>query len=158
MQSPSQFNWLGLFALILSVVSIFFGFYFILLTKRIELRKLKFEKFCIDPLDEIFERLDTLFAESISLFVYRQEITDSFVDIQTLLLTLQKVYKNIPLQKIILLSEAFTDMVYKEESKNLKINDLKADYLNAKILIYNEFFEFGTKSIFSILNKSKSAS
>jgi hypothetical protein len=154
-QSPSPFNWLGLCALILSVASIFFGFYFIFLTKRTELRKLKFEKFCINPLDKIFENLDDIFEKPTYISIYRQEITDSFLNIQVFIITLQKVYKNIPLQKIITISESFTDLIYNEKVNNLKTNELKGEYLSTKILVYNEFFEFGTTNVFTIIKKRK---
>lgn len=143
-QTPSQVNLLGVFALIISCATVFCTFYFIFLTKRAELKKSKFEKFCITPLDKLFEDLDSILLTDKYVLSYRQNITNKFLDIQMLVITLKKVYNNIPFQNIIDIMENFTDDVYSANS-TAKTDEFKEKYLGARILIYNEFFNFATK-------------
>lgn len=151
-ESPNTFNWLGLFAVIVSSISIFCTLYFIYLTKRAELKKAKFEKFCLEPLDDVFGKIDEIFSNSTSVNIYKQEITNGFLDIQLLLLILKRVYPHIPLENIILLTEPFTDAVYNADV-SIKTDDMKSDYLGTKILIYNEFFKFAMTSEMSLFKK-----
>lgn len=156
-QEPSSFNWLGLISIIISCISIFCTFYFIFLTKRAELRKTKFEKFCLAPLDDAFSKLDDLFQRSVYINIYKQNITDGFLDIQLLLITLKNVYPNIPVEKIVLLIESFTDSVYNSSTAS-KTDDLKADYLSTRILIYNEYFKFAITNEMVLLKRFRSKS
>lgn len=149
----ASFNWVGLIAATVSGLSILATLYYIFVTKRTEILKLKFEKFCISPLDEIFKKIDDLFSTDATVDnSIKQKITDHFVDIQLLLITLQSIYPSITIQDKIHLIEEFTDKVYNlDESSNL--SSIRAKYFDIKIKLYNNFFEFAMTKELVLIKK-----
>ena len=140
--NPSSFNWVGLLAIVISIISIFCSFHFVFLGKRIEVINSKFQKFCIQNLDLILLPLEEKFNNNLlTISEIRNSITSCSSDIQLFSLSLQSVYPNIDLDNIISYTETFTDKIYNTEPNTLAYES-KLDFLVFKVGIYSKLYDF----------------
>jgi hypothetical protein len=144
-ENASSFNWVGFFALIISLFSIACSFLFVYLGKRVEILTSKFQKFCISNLDFIFSILEEKFNNgNINLSSIRNEISTCTSDIQLFCVILKDIYPRIELREIETFTEIFSDKMYEEvrNNKRAKAYDYKLDYMKFKVGVYSKLYDF----------------
>jgi hypothetical protein len=144
-EDSNSFDWVSLFALIVSLVSVICSFYFVYLGKKIEIISAKFQKFCIDNIEKIITPIENKFSQSgILISTFRNDISICTSDIQLFCFTLLDIYPEITFDEIEKLTDEFSDRMYEvvANNPNALCEDHKVDFLQFKILIYSKLYDF----------------
>lgn len=155
-ESGVSFNWIGLLAVIVSGMSIFFTFSFVYLGKKIELRTNQFQKFGISNLDNIFIELDKTLDNSNTYSNganFQNVVTSCTSDLQIFCLSLKNIYADVDINRIIFLCEEFSDKIYKNgEQGVLDAKNYKLDIISFKLNIYSTLYDYALNKELSIKN------
>jgi len=150
---PSGTSWTSIAAIIISLVSIICTLLYLYLGKRVEIVSLKFQKFCIQGLDQILEGLDEKFKQpTLEPNEVKNFVTNVSTDLQLFLITLQRIYPDIKVDQMILLLENFTDEAYRSNAMG---NEIKQKYLQTKLLLYAQLYDFALKNELSLYHRLK---
>lgn len=136
-------------ALVLSILTIFFSYYSIYLSKRLEINFLKFDKLGIDTINKLYESLDEIFdKKNIDVAAYLTTITENIVDVEVFLTKFNDLFDRLELQRITEINERFTDRLYEDSTKQIK--DLRTEYLAYKSRVIFELYEYALNDNTSI--------
>lgn len=136
-------DYIAIIAIIISLASLFFSIYLIWLTKKMEILYQEYESLCIKNVDNILSGLDKLFKdrELENVVAYRNQITNSMVELQGFLVILRNtIYNKINVKHFIKIIEDFTNKVYGTNDATLL--EFKGDYYSTKLKIYNDLYQY----------------
>jgi hypothetical protein len=136
-------DYIAIIAIVVSLASLFFSIYLIWLTKKMEILYQEYESLCIKNVENILSGLDKIFQnkELENVAAYRNQITNSMVELQGFLVILRNtIYNKIDVQHFIGVIEDFTNKVY--GSNEATLLKFKGDYYSTKIIIYNDLYQY----------------
>lgn len=138
----SKTDWIAIIACIASAISLIISFVTVIQRKRTEIRYAKFEKLCLNIIDDKFNEIKKFLTETgkDSLTLHLDKITMFYVDLVIITITLQKIYPRIDIDHIQNECNVFTDFLYTDPSK--QIFEINQQYLESKLKILNKLYDY----------------
>jgi hypothetical protein len=131
-------------AILISVASIFISYRTIFKSKVLDLKFHKFENLCLKNINSILKTTDDIFnlKHQDMIDQHLQIITETITELQSFLVSLKKTtYNDIDMDKLIEITEIFTDKTYTNTDKVL---NNKSDYLIMKLNLNKELYKYAS--------------